>query len=163
MINARMEGIEVKPAFRKAFARRRCLIPADGFYEWKKTPRGKQPYYYQLSDGGPFAFGGLWERWEDHKAGQEIDSCTIITTPANELLAEVHDRMPLILDPRDYTTWLNAATAKEQALSLLRPYPAASMTAHPVSAQVNNPKNEGPDLVASEQSEKIEEPKLFAE
>ena len=143
-INARAETIATAPAFRAAFKKRRCLVPASGFYEWKKLDDGKQPYYIGMRDGAPFAFAGLWERWD--KGESPIETFTIITGEPNSLLAEIHNRMPAILDPNDYDAWLSAAdTAIPQAL--LQPFPAQLMTAHPVSKRVNTPKNDDAALI----------------
>lgn len=148
MINARSETVTEKPAFRAAFKRRRCLIPADGFYEWQKLGKTKQPIYIHASDGRLFAFAGLWETW--HAAdGSMIDSCTILTTTPNELMAPIHNRMPVILEPEDYDLWLNPDPRPEDALHLLRPYPAEKMAAYPVSTHVNSPRNDNPDCIAS--------------
>lgn len=145
MINARAETVADKPAFRTAFKRRRCLIPANGFYEWRKTD-GKQPYNIRMTDGRPFAFAGLWEHWEGE--GETIESCTIIVTTANELLAPLHDRMPVILPSEDYGSWIDPAVAdKEALLPLLKPYPPEGLEAYPVSRAVNSPKNDRPELI----------------
>lgn len=143
MINARAETLATKPAFRKAFRQRRCLIPSDGFYEWQQQGRQKQPYYFTLADGGLFALAGLWERWE--KNALVIESCTIITTAANSLVAPLHDRMPVILPPDDYGLWLDANVEDVERLqSLLRPLSAEAMRARPVSTLVNSPRNDSP-------------------
>jgi putative SOS response-associated peptidase YedK len=139
LINARSETAAEKPAFRSAFKTRRCLIPADGFYEWKKTGGKKQPYHFRLANGQPFAFAGLWEKW------QAIESCTILTTEANELAAQMHDRMPVILSPNDYAEWLDPQ-AKDSGM-LLTPFPASEMSAIPVNPIVNNARNEGPECI----------------
>lgn len=144
LINARSESIDTKPAFREAFRQRRCLIPADGFYEWLQTPRGKQPYRIVLASGALFAFAGLWERWRDPH-GDPLDSCCIITCEPNELAAKFHNRMPVIIAAEDYDTWLTGSP--EQALALLRPYPPETMRAYPVSTGVNRPGNDTPELV----------------
>jgi len=144
LINARAEGIATKPAFRSAFKSRRCLIPADGFYEWEQTSRGKQPYRIMLASGELFAFAGLWERWRSPE-GETIESCCIITCEPNELAARFHDRMPVIIAAEDYDPWLIGTP--EQALALLKPYPTALMRAYPVSAKVNRPANDTPELV----------------
>jgi putative SOS response-associated peptidase YedK len=145
-INARADTVATKPAFRQPFRKRRCLIAADGFYEWKRTENRKQPYYIRLRQSDPFAFAGLWEHWE--REGHTIESCTIIVTQANTLIATIHDRMPAILSPADYDTWLNPKVEDTQTLSpLLRPYPADSMVAVPVGLAVNNPRNDGPELL----------------
>ena len=143
MINARAETAASKPAFRAAFRRRRCLIPADGFYEWQRAERGgKQPFYLRLRDGLPFAFAGLWEHWEGPQ-GEALDTCTILTTEPNELLRPIHDRMPVILDPRAWELWLDPGVHEPVRLQpLLRPYPAEQMIALPVSPLVNNPAND---------------------
>ncbi len=142
MINARAETVSSKPSFRSAFRRRRCLIPADGFYEWKKTGGAKQPMYIHLRDNGPFAFAGLWERWEAAD-GSEIESCTIITTEPNELLSSVHNRMPVILSEDDYDPWLDDKLQDpEQLQPLLKTYPGEEMAFTPVSTFVNSPRND---------------------
>jgi putative SOS response-associated peptidase YedK len=146
LINARADTAATKPSFRSAFRQRRCVIPADGFYEWQKTDGKKLPHYFHMRDGKPFAFAGLWDHWE--REGEVIESCTILTTEANALLRVIHDRMPVILAPADYDAWLDAATQKpEQIQPFLRPFPAEAMTSHPVSLLVNNPKNESPKCV----------------
>jgi putative SOS response-associated peptidase YedK len=139
-----------KPSFRSALKRRRCLIPADGFYEWQKpAARGgaKTPMHVRLTSGAPFAFAGLWEVWHAPD-GSEIASCTIITTTPNELMAPIHNRMPVILAPDAYDPWLDPAERSSKELAaLLTPYPAAEMTANPVGATVNNPRNDSPDCI----------------
>ena len=145
MINARAETIAQKPSFRLAFAKRRCLIMADGFYEWPKKGADKTPYYITRQDGGPMAFAGLWERWDPPAGGEPVESCTIITTEANELIAPFHHRMPVILDPEHFDVWLDPGLDDPQALmALLQPYPAGEMTAHMVSTEVNRPSNDSP-------------------
>lgn len=138
-INARAETLTKKPFFRDAYRKRRCLIPANGFYEWKKMDRYKQPFYFRLRDQELMGFAGLWEYWED--PDNRFESCAIITTTANEIMKPVHDRMPVIITPNDYERWLD--TGKE---SLLAPYPG-EMSCHPVGTYVNNPKNDGKDLI----------------
>jgi putative SOS response-associated peptidase YedK len=152
MINARGETVVEKPSFRAAMRRRRCLVPADGFYEWKRTGSSKQPYYIRLRSEEAFAFAGLWEIWTAPD-GSELQSCTVITTEPNELMASLHDRMPVILAPEDYDEWLGKgkdADAKEveQLRHLIRPFDAKLMEAYPVSPRVNNPKYEGATLIA---------------
>ena len=133
MINARAETVAEKPSFRVALRRRRCLIPATGFYEWKAVPGGKQPYNIQLVDGGLFAFAGLWERWQGD-AGQVVESCTIIVTEANKAISPIHDRMPVILDPSDYKSWLDPQLQDSASLQpLLRPCPPNRINSYPVS------------------------------
>ncbi len=145
-INARVETVATKPAFRDAFRRRRCLIPADGFYEWQFSPgsKRKQPWYIELKDGEPFAFAGLWERWEPRQAGEPVESCTILVTEANELVRPIHARMPVILDPTDYDAWLDPAYDPSALHALLKPYPAHAMTAWKIGTRVNNPRNDDP-------------------
>jgi len=139
MINARSETAAEKPSFRKAFKVRRCLILADGFYEWQKTDDGKQPYHIKMQDDSPFAFAGLWETW---KNGEEVRSATIITTDANDLMKEIHHRMPVILHPEDYAMWLDPDfDEKDPLTTLLKPYPADAMQAYAVSRRVNKPSN----------------------
>lgn len=147
MINARAETAAGKPAFRSAIRRRRCLVPASGFYEWKRTNGRKQPYYIRRPDGKPFAFAGLWESWEG--PGQAaVESCTILTTSANELLLPIHDRMPVIVSPADYDLWLSPEVRDPEELArLFRPCPPEEVTAFPVGTAVNNPKTDSPQLI----------------
>ena len=148
MINARAETIAEKPAFRAAFRRRRCLIPADGFYEWKTERGRKQPYRIALEGGAPFAFAGLWERWEGSGEGGAVESCTIVTTEANARLKAIHHRMPVILAPGAYEAWLDPATPGAEAQALLRPAPSEWFTAYRVSPKINSPANDDPALIA---------------
>jgi putative SOS response-associated peptidase YedK len=146
MINARADTVATKPAYRQAFRQRRCLIVADGFYEWKKLNGKKQPYYIRLQDDRPFAFAGLWERW--NRGDAPIDSCTILTTDANELVGSIHDRMPVILNPADYDLWLDPGVQDAKRLEpLLGPYTGEAMMAWPVSTLVNNPKADEPRCI----------------
>jgi len=150
MINARAESVAVKPAFRGALQRRRCLLVADGFYEWQGASRSKQPYFIRFRDDRPFAFAGLWERWEgpDHSA---IDSCTIITTAANEMIRPIHDRMPVILPQAAYKAWLDPGRQKvEEIAVLLVPFSSEEMEAYPVSMLVNNAAHDEPGCVEPE-------------
>jgi len=148
MINARAETAAEKPSFREAMKRRRCLIPADGFYEWKKAGGKKLPYCFTMADDAIFAFAGLWERWRN-PAGEPIESCTILTTEPNELAREIHDRMPVILAPEDYDLWLDPGFARLDALEeMLKPYPAAGMHRYRVSDRVNQVKNDDPECAA---------------
>lgn len=147
MINARSETVAEKPAFRAAFKRRRCLIPADGFYEWQKQNGRKQPMFIHLTDQRPFAFAGLWETWQSPDGG-ELETCTILTTTPNELMEPIHNRMPVILSPEDYDEWLHPGTSPQTGLHLLRPFPAGQMAAYPVSPHVNSPANDDPACIA---------------
>jgi len=145
MINARAETIAEKPSFRTAFQRHRCLIP-DGFYEWKQAPSGgKQPIHVGMKDGRPFAFAGLTERWLSPE-GEVLDTCTIVTTTANALLATMHDRMPVIVAPSDYARWLDVASDAD-VTDLLAPYPADAMTWYPVSTRVNSVRHDDAALI----------------
>ncbi|MBA2715307.1 MAG: SOS response-associated peptidase [Rubrobacteraceae bacterium] len=147
MINARSETVAEKPSFRRAFKKSRCLMLADGFYEWRKENGGKQPYYVRMKSGQPFAFAGLWESWNKGEGGR-IHSCAIITTDANDLMREIHHRMPVIMPPEYYELWLDPAVSEpEELLPLLEPYPAADMEAYPVSRRVNSPSNDEPSCV----------------
>ena len=149
-INARSETIAEKPAFRSAFKRRRCLVLMDGFYEWKRVGKTKQPYLYEIDGGKPFALAGLWETWHGAKGseGPPLESCSLITTEPNKLAAEVHDRMPVILDAVDYAQWLDPAVQDRETLEkLLVPFDAGRMTARPVSTYVSNARNQGPQCV----------------
>jgi len=147
MVNARAETVHQRPAYRSAFRHRRCLIPADGFYEWGATDRGKQPYFICRRDRRPLVFAGLWEYWEGSE-GNCIESCTIIVTDANQVIRPVHDRMPAILASTDYDLWLDPKTHDRDGLrALLAPCADAVMEAYPVSRKVNNPRNQGPDLL----------------
>jgi len=149
LINARGETVAEKPSFRGSFKHKRCLILADGFYEWKTNPgkKTKTPYYIHMKDRKPFVFAGLWDSWESSD-GSSIKTCTIITTTANELMATLHERMPVILQPRDYAKWLDVSPqTPENLLPLIKPYPADNMSAYPVSILVNKPDNDSPELV----------------
>lgn len=143
LINARAETVAEKPAFRAAFRARRCLILADGFYEWSAGGGGKQPYFISFAGFRPFAMAGLWERWSG--AGETVESCAILTTTANQLVAPLHHRMPVILAPEAVPAWLDPAVHDPRFLQpLLRPYPAEEMTAWPVGRGVNNPRHDDP-------------------
>jgi len=147
LINARSETAAEKPAYRAAFRRRRCLVVADGFYEWQRTGRAKQPHFIHLRDDRPFAFAGLWETWEGPEEGP-IESCTLLTTEPNELIEPIHNRMPVILATEDYERWLDPAVQQPNELvPLLRPYPADQMAAYPVSTYVNSPSRDDPRCI----------------
>jgi putative SOS response-associated peptidase YedK len=146
-INARAEEVETKPAFREAFQRRRCLVPVDNFYEWAKTAAGKQPYALALADRGIMALAGLWENWRS-PAGEWVRSFAIVTTVPNQLCAEIHNRMPVILKPDAWPVWLGEEPADEPQLkALLAPYPADDMICWPVSARVGNVRNNDSSLI----------------
>ena len=148
MINARAETLAEKPSFKRLLRSKRCLVVADGFYEWKKENGAKTPMYITLKDGSPFAFAGLWDLWQSSD-GRQIRSCTLITTEPNAVVASIHNRMPAILMPDAREMWLDTDLQDEHALlPLLAPYPANEMTARAVSRLVNNPKSEGAELIA---------------
>lgn len=147
MINARSETAAEKPSFRNALKRRRCLILADGFFEWKKMGGAKQPFYIHLEDRRPFAFAGLWERWDKGEDGP-LESCTILTTSPSESISHLHDRMPVILPRAGYDTWLDASIEDAEALEpLLGPYDPDALGFEPVSRRVNNPRHDEPGCV----------------
>jgi putative SOS response-associated peptidase YedK len=147
MINARGETVAQKPAFRAAFRKRRCLVPADGFFEWQRTASGKQPWYIHAANGAPLALAGLWELWDPPEGGVPVASCTIITTQANEFMRPLHDRMPVVLDAAGREAWLGVATDAAELQALLAPAPEEALEAWPVSRRVNSPFNEDPSLV----------------
>ena len=149
LANARAETAHEKPAFRAAFQKRRCLIPADGFYEWQVVSGSarKQPWFVQRPDGGVFALAGLWERWQP-AAGEPVETCTVLTTAANALMAPIHERMPVIIDIAGYAEWLSPGTAAARALALLQPWAAASMLAHRVGLRVNTLANDDAECAA---------------
>lgn len=174
-INARAETVATSGAFRDSFRRRRCLVPASGFYEWKKVDSGgnrKQPYYITSSDGEPMMLAGLWSCWKN-SPDKTLETFTIVTTSPNELMATLHNRMPVIVREQDWGLWLdsdagdgdpNVDVASRDAASLLRPYPAELMMAYPVATKVNSPKNDGPELIQPMQPQElppIDEPGLF--
>ena len=148
-INARAETVAFKPAYREAFRRRRCLIPADGFYEWQVQPDGKtrQPFFISRADGSPLALAGLWERWCPPQ-GDPVESCTIIVTTANTLIAPIHERMPVLLEPDAFATWLDPCNDDTRSLTrLLCPCPAERLQAVRVSQRVNNPRHDDAGLI----------------
>jgi putative SOS response-associated peptidase YedK len=145
--NARAETLLEKPSFKNSFRSRRCLIPADGFYEWGKVGREKFPYYFRMKEDGPFAFAGLWDRWRDPE-GTLIESCTIVTTTPNELLEPLHNRMAVILRPDQFSLWLDPTmTRAEELMDTLVPYPADEMESFRVSKFVNNTRNNTPACI----------------
>ncbi|MBB6645437.1 SOS response-associated peptidase [Halobellus ruber] len=165
LINARAETVEEKPSFAESFERRRCLVPADGFYEWVREGAAKQPYRVAFDDDRPFAMAGLWDRWEpthtqtglgDFGGGggaseaDAVESFTVITTEPNDVVADLHHRMAVVLDPDEESTWLHGST--EEAAELLDPHPSEGWQAYPVSTRVNSPANDGPDLVEPAES-----------
>jgi len=145
LINARAETAPQKPSFRTAFKKRRLLIPATGFFEWKKQEGAKQPFYICRNDGQPFSLAGLWERWE--KGEDILETCTILTTEPNDLVAELHNRMPVIIPRDDYGRWLDPAAEQADLVELLGPYPPEELTAYPVSTRVNSPGQDRPELL----------------
>jgi putative SOS response-associated peptidase YedK len=149
-INARGGTVADKPAFRSAFKKRRCLVLADGYYEWLREGKAKLPYLYEMDDGHPFALAGLWESWRGPEGNSPpIETCTLITTAANELATKVHDLMPVILPPEDYDLWLDPEFQdRDKLLSMLRAFPADEMQVRPVSTVVNNARNEGEQCIA---------------
>ncbi len=144
-INARAETVAEKPSFRAAFRDRRCLVAADGFYEWQKTAAGKQPWRVCLADRGPFAFAGLWERWQGPDG--EVQTFTIVTTEASPGLRAIHPRMPVILDRQDHAAWLDPAASADRLKSLLKPFSDARMTAYRIDQRVGNVRNDDPGLI----------------
>lgn len=147
LINARSETVAEKPSFRKAFERRRCLVPMSAFYEWRKTGRkGGEPWAFRRADDGPFAVAGLWERWTAQDGG-ELQTCALLTTTPNELIAPVHDRMPVILPPEAYEAWLDAESRPTALTALLVPFPAHALRAHRVSPRVGDARLDEPALL----------------
>lgn len=160
MINARSETVTEKPAFLEAFKKHRCLIPIDGFYEWKKQQDGKQPYYIHMTDKQPFALGGIWDAWTNPQ-GKILESCSILTTAPNEVVKPIHNRMPVIIEPKDFDLWLNPAIQEsEKVKPLLKPYTASTMVAYPISTFVNSPRNQGEQCI-TKLVEKTKQTTLF--
>jgi len=148
MINARSETLTEKPSFRTAFQRRRCLVLADGWYEWQRAGAAKQPYFIAFEDGAPFGMAGLWERWRDSATGEPLESCCIVTTTPATAVAHVHDRMPVIVPPDAYGEWLDPRNADTARLArLLGPSKLPGLAARPVSRRVNDARNQGPELI----------------
>lgn len=147
MINARAETAHEKPAFRSAFRNRRCLIPTSGFYEWQKQEGHKQPYFVRMRKGRVFALAGLWDHWEE-EGGSAVETCTILTTGTNEILKPIHDRMPVIVAPRNYDLWLDGSIKSPETLkSILTPYNPEEMESYPVRSIVNDPSHEGVECI----------------
>ena len=148
MINARSETLAEKPSFRNAFRRRRCLVLADGYYEWQRSGAAKQPYFIAFDDGQPFGMAGLWERWRDPASGEPLESCCVVTTAPAAAIAHVHDRMPAIVPPEAYAEWLDPTNeATDRLARLLQPCQRADLRARPVSSRVNDARHQGADLV----------------
>jgi putative SOS response-associated peptidase YedK len=153
LINARSESVAEKPSFRRAFAARRCLLPADGFYEWRKEGATKQPYRITLADERVFAFAGLWEHWRDPQDGEELETCTILTTEAHPSIAEIHPRMPVILPRSDYAAWLDRDSPRDELLGMMVPYGERPLKADRVSPRVNKVVNDDPSLLSPLENE----------
>lgn len=147
LINARAETLLEKPSFRTAFRKRRCLVLCDGFYEWQKTPSGKVPMFIRLASGEPFGIAGLWEQWRNPETDELLPSFTIITTAPNELMQEIHNRMPAIVRQEEEEQWLTPTTHEQELQHILRSFPAEEMEAWEVSTAVNNPRNNSPLLI----------------
>jgi len=148
MINARADTVFSKPAYKAAIRRRRCLIPASGFFEWKRGERGKQPYLIRVRGAELFAMAGLWERWESSETGEVIESCAILTTRPNSVVGELHDRMPVVIAPESYALWIDPQVkSQEELVPLMVPYPEENTVIQRVSKEVNNPANDGPSVI----------------
>lgn len=158
MINARSETVAEKSSFKAAFKSRRCLIPADGFYEWKREGKSRFPYYIHLRNRAPFAMAGLWESWKN-LAGEVLESCTILTTTPNAVMEPLHDRMPVIIPESEREEWLNNSTPIDQLKTMTAPYPEDEMAAYPVSSFVNSPRNNGPKCL--EKQDLLSQGELF--
>jgi putative SOS response-associated peptidase YedK len=150
-INARAETVDSAHSFRSAFKKRRCLIPTDGFYEWKKVIGGKIPYSIEMKDGSPFVFAGLWEGWQNPETQEWLRTCTMITGQPNELVSEIHTRMPVILPPETHEQWLTGESGKE----ILLPFPAEPMKIRAVSSRINKPENNDPGLLQEGEMEQV--------
>ena len=162
MINARAETLLDKPSYRTPLRKHRCIIFADGFYEWKSAKGGKTPYFIRLKDEEPFALAGLWDTWTDKKTGTSLISSTIITTTPNDLIEEIHNRMPVILREEDYLTWLNPSGSTDVALmACLRTYPSDTMEAYEISKLVNNPGNDTQECIRPYTPEENSSERLF--
>src|SRR6267154_5567299 len=156
LFNARGESAAEKPAFRNAMKRRRCLFPADGFYEWKQDGKNKRPYFVRLKGGGPMAFAGLWESWMGPN-GEEVETAAIVTTAASRSIAHIHDRMPVIVPPEAFDFWLDPNVDAEMAASVIAPAPDGLLESYPVSSAVNRAANDTPDLLAPLREEEMGE------
>ncbi|MHA1531649.1 MAG: SOS response-associated peptidase [Candidatus Heimdallarchaeota archaeon] len=161
MINSRSETVSEKPSFKAAFKNHRCLIPADGFYEWQKKRDGpKQPYFIHLKENKPLALAGIWDKWKSPE-GKEVESCSILTTEPNKVVEPIHKRMPVIIDPKDFDLWLNPENKEiDEVKPLLKPYDADKMEAYPVPLYVNKPENKGEQCI-TKLVEKYKQQKLF--
>lgn len=147
-INAKAENVLTSPTFREPWKRRRCLVPAEWFYEWQKLDeKHKQPYAIAMKDGGLFAFAGLWDKWKDKATGRELETYTILTTDRNELMEKIHTRMPVMVARKDYGRWMAPSDSAHLPIDLLKPYPAEEMQAWKVSSAVGNVRNNTPDLI----------------
>ncbi len=144
--NARAEDVAHKPAFKASFRDRRCLVVGSSFFEWKRAGKEKQPYAVRLADRSPLALAGVWDRWVDRATGEVVESCAVVTTEPNALMAEIHDRMPVVVGPAEREVWLYGTA--DEARHVMRPYDPAAMTAWPVDALVGNARNDGPECVA---------------
>jgi putative SOS response-associated peptidase YedK len=148
MINARADTVFSKPAYKAAVRRRRCLVPATGFFEWKRGERSKQPYLVRGRDSDLFSMAGIWEHWENSETGDVIESCAILTTRPNSVVGELHDRMPVIIKPESYPTWLDPnIQSQEQLTPLMEPYPNEKTVIQPINREVNNPANDNPSVI----------------
>ena len=157
-INAKAETVATAPAFRDAFKHRRCLVPADAFYEWQKLdPKHKQPFAIALANQEPYGFAGVWERWKDPQTREWLETFSIITTDPNQLVAPLHNRMPVIIERKDYARWLGGGDASQPPLDLLRPFPAEQMIAWKVDRAVGNVRNDTAQLLESPVDEPVEE------
>src|SRR5690242_16900542 len=158
-INARAETLEQRASFSESFRLRRCLLPADGFFEWKRNGKEKRPFYFHGRSESLLMFAGIWDTWRNR--GKVVTSCAIITTAANELVGELHNRMPAILSPEVHDAWLDPRTNRVDLLRMLKPFPASLMTTHPVGSSVNTPENDSADLLARVDVEIGQTPSLF--
>ena len=160
LINARSESIDTNKIFQGAFARRRCLIPLDGFYEWDKSKGQKQPYRFIKSDKGIFSAAGIWESWKDN-GGDELFTFSILTVKANDIVGKIHDRMPAILFDDEERLWIDNDVKKDELKQLLKPFPSDLMFAYPVSTKLNNVRNNSPDLIVEIPEDSILEQTIF--